>query len=167
MKLVKSTIINQPVDTIWTIAAENFSQAGQWMSGVVHTQSTEQGRVCQIQNKPDGLTAVENITRFDRDNHVLQFEVFPKAKKGPGLPVVKNTITVTLEPQGNQTKVIWHSKVELKLLGKLLSPLLRLGLGKFFTDVLDDLKVFAETGAPSERKLAFHKKVGAPLPAAG
>lgn len=160
MKLLKTIVINQPVEKVWQVAAEDFANAGKWMSGVVHSQGTDCGRVCTLQNKPDGLQAIENITRFDSDNHILEFEVFPKAKSGPGLPIVKNTVKLELHKQGAKTEVFWHSDVELKFVGKLLYPILRLGLGSAFGHLLNDLKVFVETGSVSLRKQKFDKKMG-------
>ena len=152
------------------MAAEDFANAYKWMSGVVHSYETPgdkledaplAGRVCNLDNKKDPFHAVEKILRFDRDRHVLEIEVIPVKKSGPGIPIIKNHVTLTLRsnPDGS-TQVYWHCDLELKLLGKLLYPLLKLGLNKSFDGILNDLKVYLETGQVSVSKQKFDEKHG-------
>lgn len=170
MKLSRTVTINKPVNQIWQVAAEDFANAYKWMTGVVHSyehqasgQSSVQppGRICNLDNKADPFHAVENILIFDAEKHLLEFEVFPVKTSGPGLPVIRNHVQLQLisNPNGS-TRVLWNCDVELKLLGKILSPLLKLGLNKAFDGVLNDLKVYVETGQVSAQKKKFDEKKG-------
>lgn len=168
MKLLKTVIINKPVKQVWKVAAEDFAHAGQWMTGVFHSSEFGKsdiehapcsGRVCVLENKTNGLKAEENILKFDAQNHTLVFEVIPVKEGGTGLPLTKNTVTLKLDQVNeNQTKVFWYCDFEVTRIGKLLSPLLRIGVGFAFKGILNDLKVFVETGTPSKRKQKFNEK---------
>jgi len=170
MKLNRSVTINKPVSKVWQVAAEDFANAYKWMSGVVHSYETPgnrqegaplAGRICNLENKKDPFHAVENIIRFDSERHILEFEVFPVKKSGPGIPVIKNHVTLSLKAtEDGGTRVFWDCNLELKLMGKLLYPLLKLGLNKAFDGILNDLKVYMETGKVSVQKQKFDEKHG-------
>lgn len=169
MQIEKSITVNQPVSQVWKVVADDFANAAEWMTGIGHShsipavadKSAHDGRVCIIENKAGGLKAEENILMKDDKNTKIVFEVFPRKEKGPGLPIKKNVITIKLHAvSDNKTKVIWCSEPDLKFMGKLLSPILRIGLGSFFAGVLRDLKVFVETGSISEQKKKFNQKFG-------
>ncbi|WDE05447.1 SRPBCC family protein [Thalassomonas viridans] len=177
MKISRTVTIKKPVNQVWQVAAEDFANAYKWMTGVVHsyensapkkTDSPVAGRICNLENKKeDPFHAVENILRFDGNRHILEFEIFPVKKSGPGIPIIKNHVVLSLSAnQDGSTQVYWNCNVELKLLGKLLYPLLKLGLNKGFDGVLNDLKVYLETGRVSAKKQKFDEKIG-PVVSAG
>lgn len=157
MKINKSIIINAPITKVWKILAEDFDKASEWMSAVpdsyhLSDNSGAEGRVCHLSDNPEGLRAKEIITLYDADNYRIKFDVNPE---GAGIfPINKNQVDVSLKSLGvNKTKVSWISDVDLKTLGKVMSPLLKVGLNKSFADVLDDLKYFVENNTPHPRKL--------------
>lgn len=168
MKLIITQQINANIDHVWHILAEDFANSARWMSGVLHSEAHQngnmentscQGRVCVLDNKPGGLKAEENILTYDKTQYKLVFEVIPHKEKGIQLPVKKNTNTVVLNQINNDlTKVSWQCELDLKLIGKVLKPLLKLGFRKAFNDLLLDMKVFAETGQVSEKKRKFDEK---------
>ncbi|WP_281559114.1 SRPBCC family protein [Thalassomonas sp. RHCl1] len=170
MKLNRTVIINKPVNKVWQVAAEDFANAYKWMTGVVHSYETPAakqagdalpGRICYLENKENPFHAVENILSFDADNHRLEFEIFPVKTSGGDIPIIKNHVVMQFKstPDGG-TQVFWDCNVELKLLGKILYPLLKLGLNKGFDGILNDLKVYVETGQVSAKKKKFDKKIG-------
>lgn len=169
MKFVKTKTINGSANKIWQVTAVEFADIGKWMSGVVHSRANETaqlnneavaGRVCTFDTSDDPFMAIENITRFDEKNHILEFEVFPQKKSGAGLPIIKNSVVMSLETINDNTTVLhWQSQFELKWLGKLLSPLLRIKINGTFNDLLNDLKVYIETGRVSEKKRRYDEKL--------
>ncbi|KZN28781.1 hypothetical protein N480_08430 [Pseudoalteromonas luteoviolacea S2607] len=169
MNIHNKQTINAPIEQVWKLVAEDFANAYKWMSGVVHSyeinhglkgETPVAGRVCNLENHEHPFHAVENILRFDESSHTLVFEVIPVKERGPQLPIVKNKVTIQLTAtSGGQTRVHWHSKVTLKWIGKVLYPILKLGLYKAFSDILQDLKAYIETGYPSKRKVSSDKKL--------
>ncbi|KZN35101.1 SRPBCC family protein [Pseudoalteromonas luteoviolacea] len=169
MNVHNKLTINSPVEQVWKIIAEDFANAYKWMSGVVHSyeinhglkgETPVAGRVCNLESHENPFHAVENILRYDEAEHTLVFEVIPVKERGPKLPIVKNKVTIKLtQAKDGSTQIHWHSHVTLKLVGKLLYPVLKLGLYKAFSNILQDLKVFVETGYPSKRKISSDKKL--------
>ena len=159
MKITKSIIVNQPSELVWKVVAKEFDQAHLWMGPVKksyalddgrhHTSAPVAGRVCELGNGPKGLKAEEVITQYNEKDQYLVFDVVPK--NAPALlPLNKNTVKMSVESIGlNQSKVLWESTPDLKVMGKLLSPVLKLGLGKAFSDILKDLKKYCESINPS------------------
>ncbi len=164
MNVSKSITINQPIDLVWKILAEDFDQAHLWMGFVKRSYELDAkpqtstapvaGRVCEFKDDPKALYAEEVITEYNKKDHYIVFDVVPK--NAPGLlPLKKNVVKATLVDLGdNQTKVLWVSTPELKPMGKILSPLLKMGLGKAFTDILKDLKKYCEGLSYPENKVA-------------
>lgn len=168
MKLDLSIKINTNIQRVWDVAAVDFANSAKWMTGVFHSTSHQngnlenlpcQGRICVLDNKSGGLKAEENILTFNNETYTLGFEVIPIKEKGLQLPIRKNTVTMNLiEVNENCTLVTWRCDVELKFVGLMLTPLLKLGLNKAFSDLLNDLKHYCETGQVSEKKRQFNAK---------
>ncbi len=161
MEIVKTATINKPISEVWKILAIDFDKAGEWMTGVKHSYETKgnscegspmHGRICEFSTKEKGFIADEKITLFDERNHKLGFQVIPK---NISIPLVKNNAIVSLSKAGNnKTNVLFENSIELTTKGKFLYPLLKIGLGKNFTQILLDLKHFSETGKPHPKKQA-------------
>ena len=154
MNISKSIVINQPAALVWKVVGEEFEQAHLWMGPVKHSYALDQGtklasapvsgRVCELGNGPKGLQAEEVITEYNDEARYLVMDVVPK--NAPKLlPIHKNTVKMTVIDIGhNQSKVLFDATPDLKTLGKILSPVLKLGLGKAFGDILKDLKKYCE-----------------------
>lgn len=173
MKLDLNIKINTNIQHVWEVAAVDFANSAKWMTGVFHSSAHQnggienlhcQGRICVLDNKSGGLKAEENILTFNDETYTLGFEVLPIKEKGLQLPINKNTVTMNLkEINDNCTLVTWQCDVELKFVGLMLAPLLKLGLRKAFSDLLNDLKVYCETGQVSEKKRKFNAKAAKQL----
>lgn len=167
MQLVNKTTINKPLRKVWEVLADDFSAADKWMSTVPKSYTLEEGqkadgsdivgRVCELSDKGDqGVVAHETITFRDNPNHNFKVEIVPK--NGGILPVIKNNLDIKAKSLSeDKTEVIWTSDVELKPLGKILSPILKLGLNKGFDNILEELKYYLEKGIPHPRKVAKMK----------
>ena len=163
MNITKNIIIDQPTAHVWRVVAQEFDQAHLWMRPVKNSYAFDQGenktsapvagRVCELGNGPKGLMAEEIITEYNEKAQYFVFDAVPK--NAPGLlPIYKNTVKITVvDMGGNQAKVLWQATPDLKLMGKILSPVLKLGLGKAFGDILKDLKRYCES-ADSASKAA-------------
>ena len=91
----------------------------------------------------------EEIRIFDPANHVLSYEVIE------GFPffVKLGQNTWTLTQIGNETKVSMRLEMRTKgIIGKVMSPMMRLQMGGVLTNAIEDFKHYVETGRPSPRK---------------
>lgn len=161
MKIEHKTEVNAGVEKVWKVVATDFDKASEWMALVPASHkigenlgfdgAPMEGRVCQLSDEPNGLYAEEKFTHFDASNHVYHMEVVPKNGK---IPVEKNNVIVKVESLGlNKSQVTWTSDITLKPLGKVMYPVLKLGLSKGFAELLEELKYFVETGEPHPRKM--------------
>lgn len=155
MKITKSIIVNQASELVWKVLAEEFDQAHLWMGpvkksyafddGTKNTSAPVAGRVCELGSGPNGLKAEEVITQFNEKEQYFVFDVIPK--NAPKLlPINKNTVKMSVvKLDSGQTKVLWESTPDLKTMGKIMSTILKIGLGKAFSGILKDLKKYCES----------------------
>lgn len=172
MKITKKITIEKSTDIVWKVFADDFANAYKWMSGVTHSYQTNSivnttgapvsGRVCKLDNKDDSMYVVEKIINYDKSNLDFKFQVTPE--NAPTLmPVKRMNHHVSLRSLGpNKTEVIWNATPDLKLHGKIMKPMLKIGFGKFFKQILVELKHFTEKGTPHPKKIKFDLKNAQP-----
>lgn len=154
MKIDIVTTIARPIDEVWTLAADDFTSVQRWSDSVVTSQALPPvasadgapmgGRYCTFTDDPDGFGARETITKYDKANYHLEFEVVPT--NAPAfVPIKRNYVVLTLRALGpNETEVRWVAVPDLKPHGYLLYPMVKLGLAKSFRGILSEMKNYAE-----------------------
>jgi len=159
MKIIKEVSINSPAEKVWDIVGRNFAKIGNWdgsvSSSVVNNDfpkvngSPYGGRVCETSFG----TINEKFTAYDDNgmNFSFQGDITSKIFSN-----VINTVTV-IPVSKNKSRIIVSPNVDLTLLGKIMSPLIKAGLGSAIKKGLEDLKYFAENNKVSPRKLASQK----------
>ncbi len=161
MKVQRKITIEKPAKAVWSVLAEDFDKAGEWMSAVVSSSEKKDGetiegaemvgRYCNLTESDNGPIADETITCFDPENMKLGIHVVPRNGK---IPIEQNNATYTLTAiDENSTEVVMDSDLNLKTAGKLLYPVLKAGLNKGFQEQLEELKHYVETGEVHPRKL--------------
>ena len=161
MKLNKKIVINKPVADVWKVWAVEFDKASDWMATIPKSvEKTDApklegasmaGRICELSTKPNGPYVDELITKYDNENHLLNVTVVPK---NASLPIVQNKLESSLKQLGNdKTEVILDVDIELKTIGKILSPVVKGALAKGFDELLEELKYYVEEGKPHPRKV--------------
>ena len=77
-------------------------------------------------------------------------------------PIQFNTLDFSIrEIDDGQSEMTWRFRSNIKPLGLLLWPLLRIGFGKFVGDIMEELQYYVENGVPHPRKMkamAKHSK---------
>ncbi len=165
MELINKIVIEQPVDKVWEIIADDFTNISKWASAIA--QSTENpdlntklddaptgGRVCSA---PLFGEVQETLTHFDSQKKHFRYEA--SAEKLPSyITTIANNFS--LEALADDRTELTTS-VELKLKpfpGYLLYPFMRLQMNRMAAQVLGELKHYAETGELHPRKLKSLKK---------
>jgi hypothetical protein len=159
MKILKEVIIGAPAEKIWDIVGHNFAKIGNWDGSVSNSVVNNDfpkvngspcgGRVCETSFG----TIKEKFTAYDENSMTFSFQGDITSK------VFSNVMnTVTVVPMGKKkSKIIASPNVDLTFLGKIMSPLIKSGLGSAIKKGLEDLKYFAENNKVSPRKLASQK----------
>ena len=155
MEIKRTFTVNKSIDATWAVLGNDYGGAYKWGTGLYHTEGkgtpTLSGaefdqRYCE--------TNVGNITEkvlvFDPKSYQLSYEVidgFPGFVKS-GV----NTWTLRqLSP--NKTEVSVHFVAVLGgIVGTIMKPIMNWQLSKSFDQVLEDFKVYVETGKPSATK---------------
>ena len=168
MNIERTIQIDKSAAAVWQVLATDFDQISLWMRGVVKSYETDgnmvddspmSGRVCHFDSKDNGFRALETITKFDEQNRVLDFVFYPQNGSAM-LPVIQNNVSVQVKSLGsNKAEVIWKATPDLKLHGKIMSPLLKMGLNKGFDGLLSDLKYYMENGTASPEKVEADRKI--------
>ena len=163
MEILKRIEIDKPAEEVWKVLAHDFDQSYVWMRGVYHSYKQEaetqfveapvSGRVCEFSKKSNGFSADERITAYSEENKTFTIEVVPQ--NTPMIfPVLKNNVHISVESsETNASTVIWRCDVELKSLGYVLYPMVKMALSKAFGEILEDLKYFVENNEPHPEKL--------------
>lgn len=155
MEFKREIIINKPINEVWEILGNQYSEAYQWASGLSHSEGygkpSIEGASCNNRacTTTQGLIK-EEIKEFDPYNHVLTYEVIE------GFPffVDQGVNTWRLNALGQKTKVNIHLVIKTKgLVGSIMSPMMKLQMNKITTNALEDLKYYVEHGDPSPRKM--------------
>ncbi|MEM6395147.1 MAG: SRPBCC family protein [Bacteroidota bacterium] len=154
MEIKRNFTINQPADRVWEVLGNQFGQACEWVTGLYHSEASgnpASGNAQSVKRTCDTNQGKikEEIRAFDPKNYHLSYAVIE------GFPsFVKSGVnTWRLMPKGNKTEVDVHFVAELQgVLGFLMKPIMRMQLGKVFDQAVNDLKVFVETGKPSQAK---------------
>lgn len=146
------TVVAAPVDQVWEVLAERFADVGTWASTIPHSHGIEltdgtQGRVCATT-----LPGIDQVTErmLDRGDtaHTLSY-------LGAGLPFwmgdARNHWYATAI-DAERTRVGFRPEVRPHGFGRLLAPIMLRDGGRMAVILLDDLRMYLETGRPSPRK---------------
>jgi len=159
MRILKEVNINAPAEKVWDIVGLNFAKIGNWdgsvSSSTVNNSSPKVngspygGRVCETSFG----TIKEKFTAYNEKEMTFSFQGDITS------PVFSNVInTVKVIPvSANESRVIAAPNVDLTFLGKVMSPLIKAGLGGAIKKGLEDLKYYAENNKISPRKLKSQK----------
>ena len=158
MEVTKNAIINVSADRLWSILGDDFDKVGEWARGVdssgpntdaaVPEGANVGGRVCQA----PGFGAIkETFTSFDPVEHSYAFEA--TASKIPSFVrnLTNHTVVKSLGPE--------QSEVQLRITadtpgvrGALVKAMMTRKFSRGLDEILEDLKIFAESGQISSEK---------------
>jgi hypothetical protein len=171
IKFTKKAIVNADAEKVWEIFAHGFNDAYKWMASVNHSfaknngESFEgcqsNGRVCELSSDGKGIKASEQFLAYSEENKTATVRI--DFLNAPSIfPVKFNTLDFSLKNIGGGTsEMTWKFRSDIKFLGYLLWPLLRIGFGVFIEQIIEELKFYVENGTPHPRKIKAMKKQGA------
>ena len=150
-------IINAPAQRVWEINGLGFTEIGLWSRGVQQSRpisgpppsgAPARGRVCEVA----GFGEIhETIHRFDAANRSITLTV------DAGLPffVKRSEFTSRVSVLSEtQCRFEVSQTMEVSIFpGGLLLPILRRKIAKTVQTILDDLRIYAESGEPHPDKV--------------
>ncbi len=157
MELTISKQIDASLEQVWDIIGPNYISAGDWASSVYVSgarpgtpkvaHAPAAGRICETSLG----SFTETIEAYDEARHVVSYSA--TGAKMPGfMKGLRNTWTLT--PSGNGTKASMTLRADIAFpMNILMGWMMKMQFKKALTETIDDLKVYAETGRPSPRKI--------------
>lgn len=157
-ELEKEITINVSAEKLWDMIGPGFTDVYLWSSNVDHSEgsgvaafegATCSERACNLNVK--GFSKIsEVLTHYDHNNRTLAYEI------NEGMPgfVTKaaNKWTVVALNNG-QSKLVMKAEFGSKgLMGTLMRGMMKNKMSKTLDTVLNDAKVYAETGQISTAK---------------
>ena len=161
MEVTKEIIVNQPIQAVWEVLGNQYTDAYKWARGLYHSQGsgspTIEGATCSNRTCDTSFGRIqEEIKTFDSQNYILAYEVI---KGFPGF--IKqgiNTWRLSKSDVGS-TKVSMRFTAETKgFLGLVMGPMMKMQLNKGLGEVLNDFKHYVETGQQSPEKIKDNEK---------
>ena len=156
MKFSKDITINAPAEKVWDILGHQFTDVGKWSRLV--SQSVINNDAPKVNNSPVGgrlcETSIgkisEEFTAYDEEGMTFSFKGVITSKVFSNV-ISTNAVTAIDE---NTSKITVTPNIDLKVIGMIMYPLIKMNLGKLIKQGLIDLKYFAENDKPSPEKLA-------------
>jgi len=165
-------VINAPLEAVWHVLAERFESVDEWSSGVPRSRAANvsettpsetdvsvtalsevegapvPGRVCESDWRMFD-EVIETIVEYGEDPYFFKYT----ASGTPAWMGVASNKWHVEAIDDETTLVYFEPAIEpASRVGKVMVPLFIRFARKLATDTLDDLKVYVETGRPSQRK---------------
>lgn len=158
----KEIIIKAPIEKVWDISYNKFSEVDRWLTAVPKSTGTNpkmaEDTNCERQCTPNvkGFGKTQEALEFvDEKKKTLRYRIL---KGTPGF-VKSATNTWTLSEIAGGTKIQMNTEMEVKgLLGFLMGGVLKGQMPKVLDEALEDLKHYAEHDQPHPRKLKAAEK---------
>ena len=152
----KELEINQNVEVVWEIMGKQFAQVDKWSTNFKNSKPGGSPKF-------DGLAYSERITltgrgetvqvldSFDSTTHTLTYHI---TKGKPSIAKQASAIwSVNIVDANKSTVVLEFDMTTKGLLGFLMTPLIKKGIGKSALEIAEDLKHYVENGEPHPRKV--------------
>ena len=171
-KVEKEITIDVSAAELWQMVGPGFVEVYKWSSNVDHAEGKGTGefegavcseRSCDVNVKGFNKLS-ERLTGYDEEAMNLSYEVTD------GMPgfVVEASNFWQVEPLGaNRSKLVMKAKFASKgIMGALTRGMMKKKMSETLETVLNDAKVYAETGQVSKAKQERVEKLGKKLKAA-
>lgn len=170
LRLNNKFTVNQSVDKVWAVMADDFVNISQWASSIAESRENHllrnkalnnapvAGRICTA---PGYGEVFEAITHFDSE--AKEFHYSANASAMPNFVTNLENKWCFVDLEDSQTEVTSAATVTMNNFpGYLAAPFMRLQMNHMIKLFADELKYYVETGQIPETKLraiAKYKKV--------
>lgn len=155
MKIIKKIAINKSIDEVWEVLGNQFGQISNWAALIKESKVYGEGQLNGLNyskretNTLNGITKQE-MTSFNPANYSLSY----KSISGTP-PIIKEVRAVwrLTKKDSNTTDLVLDFTADMKGLGFILVPIVKIKLSKVGGELLDELKYYLENGKPHPRKI--------------
>lgn len=160
MEIARSVTINAPAADVWDLLANRFHEVAQWASIInesdaLSTTTGNAGIADRVCDTPDGVFK-EQMTSFDEERRTFSYLAYEGL---PGFVREGGNTWGVRDIGGGKSEVNMRMKFDLNPIADVLMGwMLKRQMSKAGEGVLDDLKVFMESGSVSERKRVAQAK---------
>lgn len=161
MKIIKQLTINKPIEKVWEILGTQFGEIDKWASFIHRSEMSGESTIPGISHsirstETTGGPTKQELTAFDPDKHTIAYKAIAGS---PGFFKSVHAEWSLVKKDDNITGLTLDFEVQFKGVGFLLTPVVKMKLGKVGDELLDDFKFYVENGKPHARKLdAITKK---------
>lgn len=156
--LSKEIVINVSAEELWNMVGPGFTEVHKWSSNVDHSVGTGTAefegatcseRSCDLNVKGFNKIA-EKITKYNQQDMNLAYAV---TEGMPGFVTKAVNDWTVVRVNDHQSKLVMKAEFRSKgLLGSLMNGMMKKKMEETLETVLNDAKVYAETGTISEAK---------------
>ena len=153
----REVTINKSIEDVWEVLGNQFGAISNWASVIseskVYGASKLKGLTYSQRetNTTQGIT-VQEMTSFNPEQYSLSY------KTVSGTPFFIKNMNAKWglsKKNDGSTQLNMNIDIETKgILGFILTPIVKVKLGKLGDELVDDLKYFMENGNPHPRKIA-------------
>ena len=155
MRIVKKLLIAKPVEEVWEVLGNQFGEIDRWASLISHSEVSGVPKLPGVDysirsTKTTSGDTQQELTGFNPQKHSISY------KSISGTPAIIKQVNAhwRLENSGeNSTHLVLDFTVEMKGMGFLVTPLVKIKMGKVGDVLLDDFKYYLENGKPHQRKI--------------
>jgi hypothetical protein len=157
----RELIIDKNVNEVWDVMGLQFAQVHLWSSYFLDSKA---GGIKQFEalayseriTQTDRGETVQVLDSFDSENYQLAYHI---TKGMPGIAKAASGVWSLEATENNKTMVTIAFDMEIKnAIGYLLSPVIKLKIGKSAEEIAEELKYYVENGEAHARKLAQQNK---------
>lgn len=156
VQVSKDLSIRKSAEEVWEVMGNQFDQVHIWSTNF---KESKPGGF----EKFPGISFSERITITDRGETIQTLDSFDPVnyslayhitKGAPGIAKHASAVWSLKSEDANTTIVTLNFYMETKgILGFIMTPLIKKGMGKSAKEIAEDLKFYLENGRPSPRKL--------------
>lgn len=154
----KEIIVDVSAAELWEMVGPGFVEVYKWSSNVDHAEGSGtpefEGAVCSERScnvNVKGFDKInEELTKYNAEQMNLAYAVLEGM---PGFVTKAANDWTVVAIDENHSKLVMKAEFESKgLMGKMMNGMMRKKMEKTLDTVLNDAKVFAETGQVSQEK---------------
>ena len=156
MNIKKKITINKSIEDVWEVLGNQFGEISIWSSLISESKVYGDSKLAGLNfskretNTSQGIT-VQEMTSFNPEQYTLSYKALS------GTPsFIKSTNAKWFLSKLNEGSTQLNINIDIQtkgILGFILSPIVKIKLGKLGDDLVDDLKYFLENGNPHPRKV--------------
>jgi hypothetical protein len=152
----KEFVINENINAVWEVMGTQYTKVHLWSTNFKNSKAGGNPKLPGINylhriTQTDRGETIQELDEFDNNNFTLTYHI---SKGAPEIAKTAVGIWSLVQVESNKTKVILEFELETNgFKGLMLSPIIKLKLGKSAMEIAEELKFYLENGEPHPRKI--------------